>query len=239
MMTIYDKTLVETLYKKSLEYNDKVVVAFSGAQLHSKFRQICHSNPSLINVRHCLYYHGPVQWNEDSSDIKVDVVQGFAGVFLPSLDMFNVSEFTQMLGISTTQQPAAYNFKTNMTTSTSWPSSLPRIVYSADDYLISGYLEYRNISKYVVTGGVYPKLIKESASQNALSNGMHNKVIATSYILQQTWNIWNQHTFINPYNLTKRQQQLIDCEANNRDACPPGMSKENVSQLLDKELNVE
>ncbi len=61
----------------------------------------------------------------------------------------------------------------------------PIIDFQTDALVISGYLEKCCLHKYVVVqGGRAPLIIKKAVKEDALSNAMHNKVIASAFFLQ-------------------------------------------------------
>ena len=204
---IYDPSLIQLLASKSDQYPDSVV-ALSGANLRSHFRQIGHSNPRKNRHPYLYYYLGGV---DRFGDPLVDIVQGFMGVMV-RLSFFdpNVSEFVDM---ATKVVVGNNNNKTTV--------RVPDAVRRSDDFVICGYLEYRGVPRRCVDGGGLKPVTNPVPSQiGNLGKTMNRNAMGAVTYLQSQWNIWQNYSFVNLETLPENIQQLIDCEAGRAESCP-------------------
>ena len=217
---IYDPRFVELLASKSDEYpND--VVALSGGNLTSHFRQIGHSDPHHKSNRHPYLYYW-VGGVDSQGDPIVDIVQGFMGVVV-RLSFFHVHEFVSLAG----------------------NASFPEGVRRLDDFVICGYLESRNITRRCVDGGLVPHPNPTPSRIGNLGKTMHRNAMIAASFLQREWGIWSQYTF-EPYEqLSERIRNLIDCEARHAHCCPDDVKDaqgkpiySKVTKLLDDEFGI-
>jgi len=192
---IYHNDLVKTLVTKSFEYPDSVI-ALSGAKLKSHFRQIAHRFPRKRYDKHPNLYFVLSGSESLLKDEIVDVVQGFAGVLVvPSF--FDIPTFFELVQTVTRKAD----------------------IWKADDFIISGYLEYAQISKRVVASQTLSTFHKPAAKTDNLGNGMHRQTMMAAHDLQSRLKIWQEHTFVNYLSLEAYWRDLMDCEAGHPSSC--------------------
>lgn len=122
---------------------------------------------------------------DSHNDTVVDIVQGFAGVVV-RLGFFG-SNFYQYI-----QETDSFH----------------------DDFVISAYLASRNVTKLLVTGGVYPNIYRVAAERNAISNrGMHRNAMIAAKYLQERLGVWKEFEFVPYESLTDQVKHMIDREA--------------------------
>lgn len=212
---IYDENLVHNLVHKGLEYPDSLI-GFSGCKLRSHFRQINHKFPRLRYDRHPnLYYQLSGTESLQGGDEIVDVVQGFAGVLIrPSF--FEWQSFLDLVRTVTVGHDT-------------WKSG---------DFIISAYLEYRNVTRRIVEGGVVPTINGMAARKDNLGRTMHRQAMQAAYDLSGRLGIWSEYSFVNYLSLTPNQKDLLDCEAGHSTYCQKAgsVTQTNATKALDKAL---
>ena len=92
-------------------------------------------------------------------------------------------------------------------------SNLPQGVVKSDDFILSAHLQYRNISRMLVSGWNNPPTLTQASSIDKLSLHMYRHAITAAHYLQEYWNIWQHYKFYNPTILTNEEWNAIDCEA--------------------------
>ena len=205
---IYEPKLLELLVKASLS-SENQVIAMSGAKLRSNFRQIKHTQATKDKFPN-LFFHMSAPSHPNQRPLQVDIVQGFAGVCITP---FMISHSKVQSLFQSTQQ-----------------SSLPLGVMQSDDFILSAVMEWANVTRVVIPGGSGRiNISKNVSSISPLSKGMHNHAMEAAYYLQQRWNIWSHHTFLNPNVLSQEQREAIDCEASYEQDCisSPTMCRPN------------
>jgi len=210
----YDSNLVRTLVRKGIQYPDSVV-AFSGCNLRSHFRQIKHKFPRSLYDRHPNLYYATSGTQSLPEDEIVDVVQGFTGVLIRP-HFFNFEEFLSLVENVTDRQHE-------------------NLIWKSDDYIISGYLEQQNVTRRIVLGGVLPNVNENAATIDNLSRKMHRQVMLAAYDLQHRLNIWRNFAFVNYMSLSSQQKDLVDCEAGYLSYCKKITrdGKEHINTLAD------
>lgn len=187
----YDETMLQVLYEKSLQYpND--ALCLNGGMLRNYFRQIGHTN--------LQHNHYPYVFMETSGtpsllggkDHAVDIAQGFCGVLVKPR-YFDVPALWKLL-----QQ-----------------SNVPQGVIKSDDFILSAHLQYRNITRMLVSSGgrTTPPTLTKASSIDKLSLHMYRHAITAAHYLQEYWNVWQNYKFYNPTILTNEEWNAIDCEA--------------------------
>ena len=192
---IYHKDLVRTLMTKGLEYPDSLV-ALSGCTLKSHFRQITHQFPRELYDKHPNLYYRLSGTESLPSDEVVDIVQGFAGVLVRPA-FFDVAEF--------------WEFVENVT--------LESNIWRSDDFIISAYLEHRNVTKWLVVGEAVHTIHKKAATKDNLGNGMHRNAMQAAYHLRSKQGVWSKFDFVDYRSLEERWRDLVDCEAGHDSYC--------------------
>jgi len=211
---IYDSVLIQNLVQKGLEYPDSAI-GFNGCNLRSHFRQVSHRFPKAKYDRHPNLYYITSGTKSLRKDEIVDVVQGFTGVLIRP-QFFDLQEFLSLVENVTTKDD----------------------IWKADDFIVSGYLEYRNITRRVVLGGMIPILNQEAAGKDNVGRGMYRQITQAAYDLQDRLGIWRNLIFVDYMSMTPHQKDLMDCEAGHKTQCKKvGMRRgPNVTLVLDESL---
>lgn len=214
---IYPRFLVESLSKASDRHPDSAV-AFSGARLRDRFRQIRHTDARL-DVHPNLYFY--VGGLDAKSDMKVDIVQGFMGVVVRPR-FFDVDELA--------------NFAAD--------ENLPSAVRKSDDWIISSYLESVGVDRELVVPhdellDNTPVMNEAVSTVDALSSqGMHENAMFTAAYVRDRLGIWRNRTFENVTAFDRYRMDLLYCEAAWRGRCPDGVTRSDSTGLLDGLLNI-
>jgi hypothetical protein len=103
----------------------------------------------------------------------VDIVQGFTGV-LARPAFFDVAEF--------------WEFVKNDT--------LEGNIWRSDDFIISAYLEHRNVTKWLVAGEAVHTIHKKAATKDNLWKGMHRNAMQAAYHLRSKLGVWSKFDFV-------------------------------------------
>jgi hypothetical protein len=202
---IYPPNLVTGLSNKSLQYPDHAV-AWSGAVLRDYFRQIGHTE--LHRNHHPILFMQMSDTPSFFGEEAIDLAQGFCGVLVKPR-FFNLPELESLLQ----------------------SDDLPLGVFKSDDFILSAHLAQQNITIKLVHGGTVPQLNEESSSIDKLSLYMYNNAMEAAYYLQGKLHVWNNYRFLNPSQLTEKEQDAIHCE-NGRGHCFD--SWQSVLQELDE-----
>ena len=208
---------MESLIRKGLEFPDSVA-AFSGYTRRSHFRQIRHGSPRSRYDQHPNLYYLLSGTESLPDDEIVDVVQGFTGVLIRPR-YFHYVDFLSLVKNITDRQNDS-------------------LMWKADDYIISGYLEQQNITRRVVVGGSPPNLNKGAAGKDNLGSGMHRQAMSTAFDLQHRLDIWQNYNFVNYTSLSQHQQDLVDCEAGHSWACKKVTGGGNASSRINRPEDV-
>jgi len=212
---IYGPDVIHRLVLKGMEYPDSVV-AFSGCTLRSNFRQVAHQFPRTLYDQHPNLYFQTSGTDSLLEDEIVDIVQGFMGVLVRP-HFFDWDEFN--------------SFVQNVT--------LHHDEWMSDDFITSGYLEYRNVTKRIVLGGNPLTVNEKAAETDNVSRHMSHYVTQTAFGLQSRLGIWQNYTFLDYISMTPYQKSLMDCEGAlgiaGTEECDKVDSKhvENVTRVLD------
>ena len=191
----YHKDLVRTLVTKGREYPYSLV-ALSGCTLRSQFRQINHHFPRELYDKHsnlCYRLSGTESLPRDE---RVDIVEGLAGVLVRPA-FFDVAEFWEFVKHDTLE-------------GNSWRS---------DDFIISAYLEHRNITKWLVERAAVHTIHTPAATLDNLGNGRHQHVMQAAYPLRSTLGVGSQFDLEDYRSLDEHWRDLIDCEADHTSYC--------------------
>ena len=186
---IYHPSLIENLVLKSWVYPD-AAIGFSGTKLRSNFRQIKHRN--LKDDRHPNLFYPLSGTKTFQHDVRVDILQGFAGVVIRPR-FFDYPEFLKFVQDATQQSSG--------------------LVWKADDFIIGAYLEYRNVPRWIVSGGTNPVINKVPSETQPLHKMMHLQTLEAVFYLQQTLKIWKNLTFVDILSQPSEIVNLINCEA--------------------------
>jgi len=205
---IYHPTFIQNLVKKGNEYPD-AVVAFSGTTLRSNFRQIAYKDPELMD-RHPYLFYFISEIPPFRSDMRVDIVQGFTGVLIRPR-YFDFAEFLAFVQEFTKSNDVIAGGKLGI--------GNRGLVWKADDFIISAYLEYRNVTRFLVSGGGFPDINKRASKTNALNKMMHLQAMEASTYLQKKLNIWKNYTFFDIWSSPPELLDLINCESGNKVYC--------------------
>ena len=187
----YDRFLVSNLYIKAAEFEDSAI-ALNGATLKDYFRQIKHTNPEAD--QHPNLFFQTSGTDSFYGEASIDIVQGFAGVCVQRrfFDIPSLKEFVK---------------------------DLPDGVRKSDDFIISAHLEWRNITRMIVSGGSMPNINPVASKIDRLSTYMHDNAMDAAYFLQQKLGIWNNKKFLNRDALSQDERDGIDCEAGHEKHC--------------------
>lgn len=216
---IYPPFLVESLSKAADRHPDSAV-AFSGARLRDRFRQIRHTDPELDVHPNLYFYAGGL---DAKSDKRVDIVQGFMGVVVRPR-FFDVDDFVNLAA----------------------EENLPSAVRKSDDWIVSSYLESVGVDRMLVVPhdeslDNTPVMNEAASIVDALSSqGMHENAMFTAAYFKARFGIWQNRTLENVTAFDRKMMDLLYCEASWgwRGRCPDGVSRADSTGLLDGLLNV-
>lgn len=188
---IYDRHLVSNLYAKAAEFEDSAI-ALNGATLKNFFRQIKHTNPEAD--RHPNLFFQTSGTDSFYGEAPIDIVQGFTGVCVQRR-FFDIPSLKELV------------------------KDLPDGVRKSDDFILSAHLEWRNVTRMIVSGGSMPTINPVSSKIDRLSIYMHDNAMDAAYFLQQKLGIWKNKQFLNREVLSQDERDGIDCEAGHVKHC--------------------
>jgi hypothetical protein len=192
---IYHPTMIQVLHEKSLLYPD-CAVAFSGGVFRNYFRQVGHTQ--LHKNRHpFLFWQSsgtPAFWGE----APIDISRGCFGALVKPR-FFDLDALQNLL----------------------LDDDLPEGVVRSDDFIISSHLEWRNVTRMLVDGGISPQHNEKASEFDKLSRFMYNHAMEAALYLQHRLHIWQPYRFLNLSSLAEDYTDAIHCE-NGRGHCFDG-----------------